>query len=386
MARKFAVLLPLFFFWISAAGQVTKSSTLSDKYKNWLDEEVVYIITPKERDVFLQLDSDKSREIFIEAFWKQRDPVAETPRNEFREEHDRRLQYANKMFGRGSPLPGWKTDRGKVYVILGPPKNIEQFDSINNINPVEIWFYQQNEASRLPPAFNVIFFKRHGFGDYVLYSPTADGPRSLISTEMGDTRDEQAYQELRQLAPNLASQTLSLIPGENRPTRTPSLMSEMLLANIFDSPRTKVKDAYAEALLRYKDVVEVEYSANYIAIDAFLYVSRSDDGPFLVHYAVEPGRLALFSDNGRNSASIELNGRVSDEQGRTVHQFEKTFPIELDNDGLRDIRATSLELQDVFPCVPGRFRFDLLFKNTVSKEFGSFEAEIAIPEIRAEPV
>jgi GWxTD domain-containing protein len=213
MVRKYAVLFPIFFIWISAAGQVTKSSLLPDRYRNWLDEEVVYIITPKERDVFFQLDSDRNREIFIEAFWKQRDPVPETPRNEFREEHYRRLQYANQTFGRGTPLPGWKTDRGKVYIILGPPKNIEQFDSINNVNPVEIWFYQQGEASRLPPAFNVIFFKRYGIGDYVLYSPAGDGPRSLMATAMGDSRDEQAYKELRQLAPNLAPQILSLIPG-----------------------------------------------------------------------------------------------------------------------------------------------------------------------------
>ena len=361
-------------------------SRLSDRYRQWLDEEVVYIITAKERDVFIQLDSDKDRELFIEAFWKQRDPTTGTPRNEFREEHYRRLQYAIKTFGRGSPFPGWKTDRGRIYIILGPPKNIEQYDSVNNVNPVEIWFYQENEASRLPPAFNVIFFKRNGIGDYVLYSPGQDGPRSLISTAMGDFRDEQAYQELRKLEPNLASQILSLIPGENRPAGMPSLMSETLLANIFASPQMKVKNSYAEALLRYKDVVEVEYTANYIDATAFLYVSRSGDGPFLVHYSIEPGHLTLTSFGGRNSANFELNGRVTDQQNRTVYQFEKTFPVDLDDDGLREIRATSLEFQDLFPCIPGRFRFDLLLKNTVSKEFSSFAAEIDIPEVQAGPI
>jgi GWxTD domain-containing protein len=385
MAKTLAVLFPMFFFWIFPAGQITGPGKLSDRYRLWLDEEVVHIITAKERDVFLQLGLDKNRDLFIEAFWKQRDPTAGTPRNEVKEEHYRRLQYANKTFGRGSPLPGWKTDRGRIYIILGPPKNIEQYDSVNNVNPVEIWFYQEDEASRLPPAFNVIFFKRNGIGDYVLYSPVQDGPRSLIATAMGDFRDEQAYQELRKLEPNLASQTLSLIPGENRPAGMPSLMSETLLANIFDSPRTKVKDSYAEALLRYKDVIEVEYSANYIDANAFLYVSRSGDGPFLVHYSIEPGHLTLTSLGGRNSASFELNGRVTDQQGRTVYQFEKTFPVDLDDDGLRAIRATSLEFQDFFPCVPGRFRFDLLLKNTVSKEFSSFAAEIDIPEVQAGP-
>jgi len=386
MVRQFILFFVSFIFLISASGQAAKSGPLPEKYRMWLEEEVVYIITPNERDVFLQLDSDKSREAFIEAFWKQRDPVPETPRNEFREEHYRRLQYANQTFGRSSPLPGWKTDRGKIHILLGPPKNIEQFDSINNVNPTEIWFYQDTGHPGLPPAFNVIFFKRNGFGDYVLYSPIADGPRSLLATEMGDSRDEQVYQELRELAPNLASQTLSLIPGENRPVGTPSLTSDMLLANIFDAPRKEVKDAYAEALLRYKDSIDVEYTANYIGADAFLYVSRGADGRYLVHYSVEPARLSLSSANGRNSADIELNGRVSDGQGRTVYQFEKAFPLDFSDSDVTDIRATSIEFQDVFPCIPGRFRFDLLFKNTVSKEFGSFEGEIEIPEESAAPL
>ncbi len=385
MRMKLAALFLAPLLGILPAGQVAGPGRLSDRYRQWLDEEVVHIITPKERDVFLQLGSDKERNIFIEAFWIQRDPTPGTPRNEYKEEHYSRLQYANKTFGRGSPLPGGRTDRGRIYIILGPPKNIEQYDNVNNVYPAEIWFYQEDEASGLPPAFNVIFFKRNGIGDYVLYSPASDGPRSLIATAMGDYRDNQAYQELRTLEPNLARQTLSLIPNENRPVGSLSLASEMLLANIFAWPQKKVEDAYAEALLRYKDLVEVEYTANYIGSSAFLYVARSGDGPFLVHYSVEPSRLTLASYEGRNSANFELNGRVMDKQGRTIYQFEKTYPVDLDDGALREVRATSLEFQDIFPCVPGRYGFDLLLKNTVSKEFSSFAAEIDIPEARSGP-
>jgi len=385
MSRIGAVLLAIGMAALPAAGQVAKSAVLPEKYRIWLDEEAVFLITPTERDVFLKLDSDRSREIFIEAFWKQRDPVPETPRNEFREEHYRRLQYANRMYGRGSRLPGWKTDRGKIYIVLGPPRNIESFDDINNVHPTEIWFYQDTGFPTLPVAFNIIFFKRNGFGDYVLYSPAADGPRSLIATAMGDARDEQAYRDLRELAPNLASQVLSLIPGERRPSRTPSLSSETLLADIFDSPRRKIKDAYAEALLRYKDAVEVEYTANYIDVGALLYVSRSGDGTSLIHYAVSPARLTLASSGGRNEAFFSFNGRLTDVDGRTVYQFEKSFPLSFNDADVGEIRATSIVFQDVFPCVPGRFRFDLLLKNTVSKEFGSFEAAIEIPDPGAGP-
>ncbi|MCJ7487188.1 MAG: GWxTD domain-containing protein [Candidatus Aminicenantes bacterium] len=144
---------------------------LPEPYKKWLDEEVVYIITSHERDVFLSLQADKERDIFVEAFWKHRDPEPATPKNEFEEEHYRRLNYANATFGRSTPLPGWKTDRGRIHILLGPPKNIEQYTNVNGVHPVEIWFYLGDPELGLPTGFNVIFFKRDGAGDYILYSP-----------------------------------------------------------------------------------------------------------------------------------------------------------------------------------------------------------------------
>ena len=91
-----------------AGGQTGKKATSKDlppQYRKWLEEEVVYIITPKERGVFLQLDTDRDREVFIAAFWRQRDPTPGTDKNEFRVEHYRRIAYANNWFGRDSPAP-----------------------------------------------------------------------------------------------------------------------------------------------------------------------------------------------------------------------------------------------------------------------------------------
>ena len=135
-----------------------QKSRLPEPFKKWLNEEVVSIISSRERDVFLQLQTDREREIFIEAFWRQRDPNPDTPKNEFREEHYRRLEYATEFYGRGTPTPGWRTDRGRIYIILGPPLNIEQYDNVNGVYPTEIWFYQGDPALGFPTAFNVIFF------------------------------------------------------------------------------------------------------------------------------------------------------------------------------------------------------------------------------------
>jgi len=127
--------------------------------RKWLEEEVVYIITSKEKDVFLQLESDKEREFLIEAFWKQRDPTPGTPENEFKEEHYRRINYANQWFGRGTSLSGWKTDRGKIYIILGKPVSMETYGEDIPVVPIKVWFYQKDPSSGLPGSFYIAFFQ-----------------------------------------------------------------------------------------------------------------------------------------------------------------------------------------------------------------------------------
>ncbi|MCX7973451.1 MAG: GWxTD domain-containing protein, partial [Candidatus Aminicenantes bacterium] len=143
-------------------------SSLPEKYKKWLEEEVVYIITPVERDVFLQLTTDRERDMFIEAFWKHRDPNPSTPENEFKTEHYRRISYANHFF-RESPKPGWRTDRGRMYIILGEPNDIQRFTGKSAIYPCEVWFYQGKTELGLPPAFHLVFFQQGGIGEYRLY-------------------------------------------------------------------------------------------------------------------------------------------------------------------------------------------------------------------------
>src|SRR5579862_7082457 len=96
---------------------------LNSQYKKWLNEDVVYIITPEERRSFLQLQTNEEREQFIEAFWQRRNPDPDSPENTFKEEHYRRIAYANEHFASG--IPGWKTDRGKIYIMWGPADEVD---------------------------------------------------------------------------------------------------------------------------------------------------------------------------------------------------------------------------------------------------------------------
>lgn len=369
---------------------------LPERYRRWLDEEVVYIITKRERDVFLRLGTDRERDIFVEAFWKHRDPSPGTPKNEAEEEHRSRLDHADKFYGRSVPLPGWKTDRGRIYILLGAPKNVEQYGNVNGVYPTEIWFYLGDPDLGLPTAFNVIFFKKDGVGDYILYSPTEHGPRSLIASSMGGfrdvgrvsgslTNDQAAYKELMELEPNLARQTLSLIPGEASQPGYESMASTRLMATIATVPQKKVEADYADAILKYKDFIEVDYTANYIASDALVQVIRDATGASFVHYTIEPGRISAEEIGGKYEIRFQLNGRVSDAAGKTVYQFDKDFPLSLTGGELEDVRAQSLSIQDAFPVVPGAYTFDLLLKNTLSKEFTGAGTTVVVPEASGPP-
>ncbi|MBA7545757.1 hypothetical protein ES705_38131 [subsurface metagenome] len=385
MVKKFIPLLLLLLILVLPAFSAREKKSPKDLpgiYRTWLEEEVVYIITPKEKEVFLQLETNKERDIFIEAFWKQREPNPNTPENEFKKEHYRRIKHANQWLGRESPGPGWRTDMGRIYITLGEPESIEKYENLADVYPVIIWFYGGLVEYGLPNAFNVVFFKRSGIGGYELYSPLKFGPQNLLIFYKGDPTDYlAAYNELFGIEPDIARVSLTLIPGESTSITSPSIASEILIsAKIPSASRVKVKDAYAEKLLKYKDIVEVEYTANYIENDFIIKIIRDSSGIFFVHYLLEPEKLSVEQYEKKFYTKLEINGKISDLKGNTIFQYEKTIPIEFNEDQLNKIREKLFSFQDMFPLIEGDFKFNLLLKNTVSKEFTSIEKDITIPE------
>ena len=112
--------------WPAAA---TPQAALSEAHRNWLNGDVVYLLTPEERQAFEALASDAERDAFIVEYWAERDPTPGTPENEFREEHYARIAFANDRYKYEAPRGGWRTDRGRIYILLGPPDEIESHPS-----------------------------------------------------------------------------------------------------------------------------------------------------------------------------------------------------------------------------------------------------------------
>lgn len=166
MKAKIFVNITLIIFVLTLALHAQEKLKLTFKYKKWLKEDVTYIITNLEKEVFLKLKTDRERDLFIKSFWKYRDRTPETPENEFKEEHFRRFNYANRKFSRELYWLGWKTDRGKSYIILGPPKAITKYKCDHN--NYEIWYYDGVSSKKLYPAFSLFFVQYSATGEYVL--------------------------------------------------------------------------------------------------------------------------------------------------------------------------------------------------------------------------
>jgi len=350
-----------------------------DQYRTWIEEEVPYLITQTEKDVYRQLLSDREKDLFIDAFWKQRDPTPGTDQNEFRDEHYQRIQFANQWYGRGTTTPGWRTDRGRIYITLGKPVNVESYGQNSGVVPVEVWSYQGEPGKGLPTSFHVAFFQENDVGDYILYSPVRHGPRKLI--EGYSDNPANAYAVLRNLDRMLADISLSLIPGEPQSLYAkPSLNSEVLLKTIASYPQKKIDDRYAENLLRYKEIIEVDHSVNYVGNDSLVKVMPDVTGAGMVHYAVEPERLSLSAYEENYSLELKAYGKVTDLRNVTVYQFEKSVPLQFASEDLEELNKKRFSFQDVFPLLPGEYEFSLLLKNTASQEFTSFEKKIMVPE------
>ena len=138
------LLAALVFISVLPASGSTSEKKLAANYRHWLDVEVVYIISSAEKKQFLSLNTDQQRDSFIQAFWRIRnpDPDPNSESNSYKEEHYRRLDYANQHFGNAKYEDGWRSEMGRIYIILGPPKQRAPYHEKRNLRDMEIWFYQ----------------------------------------------------------------------------------------------------------------------------------------------------------------------------------------------------------------------------------------------------
>jgi len=384
---------------------------LSAVYRQFL-EDVHWIITPTEKDVFLRLQTDERRDSFAERFWLVRDPTPGTPTNEYFDLHYERLAYVEKHFGRDTPRAGWRTDRGRYYMLLGEPMSMKSLPNTQLAYPAEIWWYHAEPKLGIPPFFYLMFYKSYGTGEYRLYSPLVDGPMKLLNPAgesevrqvqssggmpggrgmpaMYDGEIGAAYQVLQDVDGELAQVSLSFIPGDSSALMgAQSLRSEMMIADIAKIPeRIMPNPMWAYRALTGETEANVRFETLPMRADAIALLDPTGI-PFL-HYAVrtEGGRLNLIEYEERFYITFEVSGAVLDQQARTVARVEgaqggsKILQADLDEEQARLLRRGPLLHMDRMALVPGEYKLDLILENNVSREFGRAEFDLRVPGMR----
>ncbi len=388
-AKRLMVFLIL--FWtvcLLCPAQKIREKDLPEKYREWL-KLTSYIILPQERDVFMKLTSDRDRDIFIETFWKQRDPTPGTPQNEYKDEHIKRFLYANKYYSRGTTREGWITDMGRMHIILGPPASTERFEGTAGIYPAQVWYYYGDKEKGLPTHFALVFYQREGSGEFKLYNPASDGPASLLIDKKGlDLMDYRTiYEKIRELAPTLAGVAISMIPGQVPYDYQPSPSTNIILVNIFESPKKDVNPAYATHFLNYRGIVSTEYLTNYIesSADTAVIIDPVLNINFL-HFSISPKSVSVdyFEPKDQYYCNFELSVSVRKDE-EIIFQYTKDFPFYFPYSEMEKVKGSGIAIQDSFPLIEGKFKLDLLVQNSVGKEFSVFEKEIVVPGLSESP-
>ena len=358
-----------------------REKDLPARHQEWLKLTTTFIL-PAERDVFLSLADERERDIFIEAFWKQRDPTPATPQNEYKDEMEARFKHVNEFFRRGTVREGWMTDMGRIFMTLGAPRSIERWESTRGLHPTQAWFYYGDTAKGLPANFAMVFVQRGG-GEFRLYHPVSDGPGSLLIETYGiDMTDHEAlYKKIKEMAPTLAGITLSPIPNQIPYGYAPSPQVSLILAKIFDSPKKDINPAYATHFLNYKGIVSTEYLTNYVESDATVEIVRDALlGMDFLHFSISPQKASIDYYQPKDQYYCNFKLSVSLRRGdAVVFQYTRDFPFYFPPDRVETIQANGVAVQDLFPVAEGKFALSILLQNAIGKEFSLLERTIEVP-------
>jgi len=365
---------------------------LNSQYKIWLNEDVVYIIQPEERRTFLHLATNEEREQFIEAFWQRRNPDPDSPENTFKEEHYRRIAYANEHFASG--IPGWKTDRGKIYIMWGPPDEIDshptggewdrpmdQGGGTTTTYPWESWRYRYLEGAGLGENVELEFVDPTSTGEYHLTTDPSEkdallyvpGAGLTLAESMG-TADKSARftntDGTHVAAGPSGNQVPGLTGGQDEFSRIE------LYANIFRPPPVKFKDLEADSTGRLvRDQMKFDYRFDFLRI-------TSDTVLVPISVQIPIRQLSFQEKDGVDSASMNLFARITTLSGRVVQTFEDTlrsdYPVAL----LQNSLGNSSIYQKAVPLTPGLYRLDIVVKDVNSGNVGVVNTRLAVPRFQ----
>jgi GWxTD domain-containing protein len=360
---------------------------LETPYRRWLNEDVAYIITDEERAAFKRLATDEEREQFIEQFWLRRDPTPDTVENEFKEEHYRRIAYANEHYASG--IPGWKTDRGRMYITYGPADEIDSHPSGGTYErppeegggetstfPFEQWRYRWIDGV----GTNIIieFVDPTMTGEYrmtmdpsekdaLLYVPGA-GLTMMESMGLADKTDRFNRTDGTHLGTPFGGETESM----NQFTRLEQF------ANLQKPPKIKFTDL--------ESAVTSRLSYNILPMKTRIDFFPVTNASVLTNVTLQFDRKDLqfqFKD-GVQKAVIDIYARFTTMTRRVVNVFEDTVTATTPPEYLQEFTKGKSIYQRTIPLPPGTYRLNVNAKDVVGGNLSVYEVAVTVPRLDAD--
>jgi GWxTD domain-containing protein len=355
---------------------------LGKTYKKWLDEDVRWIITDEERSAFKQLSNDEERDQFIEAFWARRDPTPDTPENEFKEEHYRRIAYANEHYAAG--IPGWKTDRGRIYVMYGPADEIESHPSggtydrpmeegggATSTYPFEQWRYRYLED--VGQEVIIEFVDTCMCGDYHMTMDRSEKDALLYTPGAGLTLYEQM---------GMASKTSRFNGGMERLGTGP--LSSSQASKQFDRLEQFAKLNKPPAV-KFKDLEEVvshKINVNLMPFDVLTDFVKVTGDTVLVPITVQIKNkdITFINKDGVSRGTVNIFGRLTTISGRVAQTFEDTVQVDVPPELLPKTTENASVYPKAVPLRPGRYMLEVVVKDVNGDRVGTWRRGMQVPE------
>ena len=355
---------------------------LETPYRKWLDEDVVYIISDEERKAFHQLNTDEEREQFVEQFWLRRDPTPDTDENEFKEEHYRRIAYANEHFASG--IPGWRTDRGRTYIQYGPPDEIEAHSSGGSYErpmsegggetetfPFEQWRYRYIDGV----GQNIIleFVDKSMSGEYRMTMDPSEKDALLNVPNAGLTLYEQEGLSTKTDRFNRTDGTHLGVPDQymNQSMNEFNRMAQFF--KMQEPPQVKFKDLESAITSRVTyNVLPMQVHTDYLRVTESTVLAN-------ITLQFDNSDLMFVEKDGVDRAVINVFGRITSMTRRPIKIFEPTLETTAPPDMLEAYKNQKQIFQESIPLQPGRYHLNIMAKDIMSGNVAPYEVALDVP-------
>jgi GWxTD domain-containing protein len=360
---------------------------LETPFRKWLNEDVFYIITDEEKTAFKRLATDDEREQFIEQFWLRRDPTPDTQENEYKEEHYRRIAYANERFASG--IPGWKTDRGRIYITFGPADEVEDHPSggtyqrpieegggTTSTFPFQKWRYRYIEG--IGNDVIIEFVDTTMTGEFRMTMDPSEKDALLYVPNAGLTLYEQMGMSSKVDRFTRTDGTRLGVGNQALPARMNQFERLQQFALLQKPPQVKFKDLEAS--------VNSKVTFNVLPIQVRTDFVKLTNATVMTYVTIQMNKADLQFKTTDNIAKAMVNiyARITSMTRRPVNIWETPVVIETPAQLLAEASKGKAIYQNAVPLAPGTYRVNVVAKDVVGGNMNNYEMAITVPRFEDE--